>query len=1290
VSFQQQSQLPVINNILSPQSCPPNCPMASIEEGFLQPEGTCRNGVLLIGEAAGEREVAEGLPFRPSGEAGAVLMRAIKRAGLERSDFGLTNIIQARPPLNRLENMPYEEGASRSCRVHLNKVIDYFKPKVLLALGGVPLKSLTGMRGKHKTISSLRGFPLWSDEFGLDVVASFHPAFISRGAKQLYPVLIRDLLYGLEVAKHGVKKDEKKYVEKPTVQDAWNFYTFMADVPSNRNTPIAYDIETLYSLKDSDEAEELDPAATDWDTITQIQFSPDPYAAICFPYRGEYVEIAKKIMALPNPKWGHNSRVFDEPILRRNGFEVNGERHDTMNAFHHIQPDLPKNLQFVASLYCPEVLPWKHLSQEQPEYYGCIDADVVQRIGVKLFPQLKQQGIYEVHDLEGNPCGGYLNHVQRLTTEVLDPMQRRGMPVDVERQRELRTFIEGRMKELDGEIQGLVPEEIRQYHPKDGFVRPPKEVEDAKKAWADYYGFNLEELCWPNEDLETWITRKTNLVQKKFKAQIQDYVEFECVECLGRGEVAGKKNWKKCPSCKGAKVQRSKSGKVEVELVRWCQPLPFLVNGPHGLLRYMKIKGHKIPIDRKTKRPTTDDEALAKLYKSTKDRMYWLAREYRKMDKAASTYIWELDSKGFVHTTFTTNPASGQLSSVRPNIQNIPSPKHEEGTTKQELAKKIRATVRAKAGFKIVNFDYSGFHIITLGVLSGSPNLVRLARIDAHSFITAHVLKLPNRNNLLPLSDEELKFELSKIKKEHYSTRNAKVKPCIAEGQLVLTKKRGLVPVENISLDDKVWDGVEWVSHQGIICRGEKEVITYEGLTATPDHIVYTAEGPIPFGQAASEMVRLIQTGFDGKAIRVGEGYQSENNQERGKGAPVHEGSMYVLQEEERDLSQPSSKRRYEGMRLMQPEEVYSLNYSGQAFRRNSIPLQQPQESRLQVLRGPRNQMSLQIKGEVHTLGREESTPQRLQGSRDRPNRQRRPLRAGESTSSFSSATGRQQAKYCQSFLQGGDDSTLSIPISLRQKLDSPLDKGQRNDRRGDNRQRNLRRLQSSEGLAEDRKTSQRVRVYDILNAGPRHRFTVSGVLVHNCLLGINLGMKPNKLYEELNKNGESVKVTLTECVNLQKTIFDLFPEIPKYQAEQRRLAHSTPGCTLTSPWGYLRRFWEVYRWDVRRTEWVPGDSFNDAAAFGVQALAHGRIKEALLEIEEKGYGERFGIFNMCHDSIMANCREEFVGECIEVVKPLMERPSMIYKHPTAAPDGLWCGVEVSVGQDWLDMTEVK
>ena len=93
---------------------------------------------------------------------------------------------------------------------------------------------------------------------------------------------------------------------------------------------------------------------------------------------------------------------------------------------------------------------------------------------------------------------------------------------------------------------------------------------------------------------------------------------------------------------------------------------------------------------------------------------------------------------------------------------------------------------------------------------------------------------------------------------------------CIAEGSLVLTDS-GLVRIEEVTTDMKVWDGESWVNHEGVLFKGEREVITYKGLTATPDHLVWIEgkQEPVQFGIAASSRAHLIITGDGRKAIKI-------------------------------------------------------------------------------------------------------------------------------------------------------------------------------------------------------------------------------------------------------------------------------------------------------------------------------------------------------------------------------------------------------------------------------------
>src|SRR5437773_994021 len=78
---------------------------------LMSPEGTGSSGILAMGEALGESEERDLLPFRPYAEAGSVLERALYRAGVPRESLTLTNLVWYRPPRNWLDGAPWEIDA---------------------------------------------------------------------------------------------------------------------------------------------------------------------------------------------------------------------------------------------------------------------------------------------------------------------------------------------------------------------------------------------------------------------------------------------------------------------------------------------------------------------------------------------------------------------------------------------------------------------------------------------------------------------------------------------------------------------------------------------------------------------------------------------------------------------------------------------------------------------------------------------------------------------------------------------------------------------------------------------------------------------------------------------------------------------------------------------------------------------------------------------------------------------------------------------------------------------------
>ena len=67
-------------------------------------------------------------------------------------------------------------------------------------------------------------------------------------------------------------------------------------------------------------------------------------------------------------------------------------------------------------------------------------------------------------------------------------------------------------------------------------------------------------------------------------------------------------------------------------------------------------------------------------------------------------------------------------------------------------------------------------------------------------------------------------------------------KLCISEGTPVLTN-RGWVAIERLWATDLLWDGVEWVSHGGLLPKGRQVTIEAFGARMTGGHEVLTTEG---------------------------------------------------------------------------------------------------------------------------------------------------------------------------------------------------------------------------------------------------------------------------------------------------------------------------------------------------------------------------------------------------------------------------------------------------------------
>ena len=113
--------------------------------------------------------------------------------------------------------------------------------------------------------------------------------------------------------------------------------------------------------------------------------------------------------------------------------------------------------------------------------------------------------------------------------------------------------------------------------------------------------------------------------------------------------------------------------------------------------------------------------------------------EYRQLSKLKSTYIDGLSSivdreTGKVYTTFSQTTAStGRLSSLEPNLQNIP--------IRTERGRKLRGLFVAEEGTQLIDADYSQIELRILAHLANDPDMIKAFadNVDIHTKTASEV-----------------------------------------------------------------------------------------------------------------------------------------------------------------------------------------------------------------------------------------------------------------------------------------------------------------------------------------------------------------------------------------------------------------------------------------------------------------------------------------------------------------------------------------------------------------------
>jgi uracil-DNA glycosylase len=158
-------------------------------------EGASPAELMLVGEQPGDREDEEGRPF--VGPAGAVLDRALRDAGMDRTAVYLTNAVKhfrwVRRGKRRLHQRPDTVHVA-ACRPWLRAEVEAVRPRLLVCLGATAAQ---GLLGSSFRVLRERGrfFPSPLD---VTVMATVHPSSILRAPdpearERAYADFVRDL-----------------------------------------------------------------------------------------------------------------------------------------------------------------------------------------------------------------------------------------------------------------------------------------------------------------------------------------------------------------------------------------------------------------------------------------------------------------------------------------------------------------------------------------------------------------------------------------------------------------------------------------------------------------------------------------------------------------------------------------------------------------------------------------------------------------------------------------------------------------------------------------------------------------------------------------------------------------------------------------------------------------------------------------------------------------------------------------------------------------------------------------
>lgn len=457
---------------------------------------------------------------------------------------------------------------------------------------------------------------------------------------------------------------------------------------------LSVDIETAYKMSKMDD-EEWEAQGLKDGQVLRISFCAVAGVACSVSWTAQYMEGIKQLLASTMPKVGWNIFHFDIPKLENENVTVNGDILDYQDAWHMVESDLPKGLEWVTSFYTT-FHPWKHLAQSQPGLYSCIDADAALQCANGIDADLERHGMTDL----------FRRHVVELMP-IMRAAGRRGNLIDMDYSKALEAEMIPLKEKLIADSQSMVPEDI---FPRARYKREP-EPEQGRTFVSVTVPGEIKQCSHCHESVGNMA---------------------EHLKGRKKGTKADPDNYNRC------KAVNAKAIKVPGNVVEWDEILPFNPNSADQLKAYIRHFGHPMGKNRQTDNDSANSKHLKKLAKKygTKHPIYPLVIELKKLAKTISTYIYHprVDDNKLIHSTYVNAPSTWRFAARDENLTNVG--KREENP----WTKRARRQIIARPGHVFVGADSTSIEAIIVGYLIGDEQFMRMAAKSIHAWLACQDL----------------------------------------------------------------------------------------------------------------------------------------------------------------------------------------------------------------------------------------------------------------------------------------------------------------------------------------------------------------------------------------------------------------------------------------------------------------------------------------------------------------------------------------------------------------------